>query len=458
MTLVRALAGRAIYDSTGLFPDEGESPLPPKPKSQRQFCGLIVSLFISYESYRSKSGAPRVAFVAKPLHNSSMIPTVKVSRRAAERVRARHLWIYLSDVSDKGQACGGEIVRVLGPRNNVLGSALYSSRSQIALRMVTFGDSPIDRELWLGRLESAWQLRREVVENASAYRLAYGESDLLPSLVIDRFADCFVIQTLSQGMDALKHMWVEMLIERFGPRAIIERNDARVREFEGLPRQSGVVYGSDPGEVEVEESGVRYVVNLLEGQKTGAFLDQRENRAAAAHYGRGRALDCFTFQGGFALHLSRRAESVKAVDVSGAALRLALRNAALNKADNIEVIEANVFDLLREMERDGEKFDVINLDPPAFAKNREAVDSALRGYKEINLRAMKLLSASGTLITSTCSYHVGEETFLNVIADAAADAARTVRIIERRAQSRDHPVLVSMPETFYLKCVIARVD
>ncbi|HEY9232692.1 MAG TPA: class I SAM-dependent rRNA methyltransferase [Blastocatellia bacterium] len=387
-----------------------------------------------------------------------MTTTVTISKRGAARVRARHLWIYRSDVSDATKAQGGEVVRLTDPRGRVMGRALYSSRSQISLRMVAFDDMETDRAFWLARLEAADRLRQQVVRGTTAYRLVYGESDLLPSLIVDRFDDCFVVQTLSQGMEALKPMWLELLIERYGPRAVIERNEAKVRDLEGLPRTAGVLYGADPGELTIEENGVRFAVNLLEGQKTGAFLDQRENRIAAESYARGQALDCFTFHGGFALHLVRGAEQVTAVDISGAAVEQARRNAALNQATNVECVEANVFDYLRERELGGERFDVINLDPPAFAKNRAAVDAAMRGYKEINLRAMKLLSRGGTLITSTCSYHLSEDAFLNVIADAAADAGRVVQIIEKRAQARDHPVLIAMPETYYLKCLILRVE
>lgn len=386
-----------------------------------------------------------------------MATTVTIRKRGAERVRARHLWVYRSDVNDAGSAPPGAVVRVADPRGRVLGRALYSSTSQIALRMVAFDDVETDRDFWLTRLAAAEALRQQVVREATAYRLVYGESDLLPSLIIDRFSDCFVVQTLSQGMDALKAMWLELLVERYSPRAIIERNEAKVRDLEGLPRTAGVIYGEDPGEFTIEEAGVRFAVNLIEGQKTGAFLDQRENRIAAEGYAQGHALDCFTFQGGFALHLARRAERVTAVDISGAAIQQARRNAALNEAANVECVEANVFDYLRELELAGERFDCINLDPPAFAKNRGAIEAATRGYKEINLRAMKLLRPSGTLITSTCSYHMSEEAFLNVIADAAADANRAAQIIEKRTQSRDHPVLVSMPETYYLKCIILRV-
>jgi 23S rRNA (cytosine1962-C5)-methyltransferase len=387
-----------------------------------------------------------------------MPTTAAITKKGAQRVQARNCWIYRSDVTDHGGAEPGDVVRVIDSHKRVLGWALYSSRSQIALRMIAFEDVEIDRDFWLSRLASAARLREQVVRDATACRLVYGESDLLPSLIIDRYKDCFVIQTLSQGMDALKQMWIELLAERYSPRAIVERNESRVRDLEGLPRATGVVYGSDPGEFVVEENGVRLAVNLVEGQKTGAFLDQRENRIAARGYARGLALDCFTYQGAFALHLARQAEQVIGIDVSATAIVQARRNAELNGATNIEFVEANVFDLLREMEQAGERFDVINLDPPAFAKNRASIEGAVRGYKEINLRAMKMLAPGGTLITSTCSYHMSEESFLNVLAGAAADAGRSVQIVEKRTQARDHPVLISMPETYYLKCMVLRVE
>jgi len=386
-----------------------------------------------------------------------MTATVTITKRGAQRAHARHSWIYRSDIVDHSSAQAGDVVRVIDPQKRMLGSALYSSRSQIALRMLTFEDIEINRGFWLSRLEGAERLREHVVRDTTAYRLIYGESDLLPSLILDRYNDCFVIQTLSQGMDALKQMWIELIAERYSPRAIVERNEARVRDLEGLPRAAGIVYGSDPGEFVIEESGVKLNVNLVEGQKTGSFLDQRENRVAAGAYSRGRALDCFTYQGGFALHMAREAEQVIGVDVSAPAVAQARRNAELNGADNVTLVEANAFDLLREMEQAGERFDVINLDPPAFAKNRASIEGAMRGYKEINLRAMKMLTPGGTLITSTCSYHMSEETFMNVIAGAAADAGRGVQLIEKRMQARDHPVLISMPETYYLKCLILKI-
>src|SRR5437588_86901 len=268
-----------------------------------------------------------------------MSTTVTIAKRASERVRARHLWIYRSDVSDHSGAQAGEIVRVTDSRGKALGSALYSSRSQIALRMIALEEVEIDRSFWKSRLDSAEQLRNQVVRDTTAYRLVYGESDLLPSLIIDRYNDCFVIQTLSQGMDALKQMWIELLIERYSPRAIIERNEARVRDLEGLPRISGLVYGNDPGDIVIEEAGVRFALNLIEGQKTGSFLDQRENRVAARAYGRGRVLDAFTYQGAFALHLAHGAEQVIGVDISATAIAQARANAQLNRADNVEFVE-----------------------------------------------------------------------------------------------------------------------
>jgi 23S rRNA (cytosine1962-C5)-methyltransferase len=387
-----------------------------------------------------------------------MPTTVTLTKRGAQRVHARHSWIYRSDLTGHNGAEAGEVVLVRDSKGAVMGRALYSSRSQIALRMIAYEEVETDRDFWFSRLVSAERLRQQVVSDTTAYRLVYGESDLLPSLIIDRYNDCFVLQTLSQGMETLKQMWVDLLVERYGPRAIIERNEARVRDLEGLPRSTGVIYGSDPGEMVIEESGVRLNVNLVEGQKTGAFLDQRENRIAARGYARGRALDCFTYQGAFALHLGRGAEQVIAVDVSAAATSQARRNAELNGLTNIEFVEANVFDLLREKDQTGERFDIVNLDPPAFAKNRASIEGAMRGYKEINLRAMKMLVPGGTLITSSCSYHMREESFMNVLASAAADAGRSVRLIEKRTQARDHPVLISMPETFYLKCMILKVE
>ncbi len=383
-----------------------------------------------------------------------------VSPNGAARARAGHLWIYRSDLIGKPSAESGAVVRVVDQRGRFVAWAHYGKESEISLRLISKGDIEINREFWLSRLRLAADWRRRVVSDTDAYRLVHAEGDLLPGLIIDRYGDCFVIQTLTRGMDALKTMWTELLVEQFNPRLIVERNDAKVRRLEGLPMASGALHSVSPdpdGEMEITENGIKFQVNLLEGQKTGAFLDQRENRAAARGYARGRGLDCFSFHGSFALHLAKGCDQVVAIDVSQPAIERARRNAELNGAANVQFIEANVFDQLRDFDSAGEKFDTIVLDPPAFAKNRGAVEAALRGYKEINLRALRLLNPGGVLITCSCSYHVGEELFLGVLAEAARDAGRDVQIIEKRTQARDHPILLTVPETYYLKCVALRL-
>jgi 23S rRNA (cytosine1962-C5)-methyltransferase len=385
--------------------------------------------------------------------------TVKVNKRGADRVRAGHLWIYRSDIVDAA-AEGGSVVRVTDEHGNLVGQALFSDASQIALRFLSQSNEEIDRNWWRRKIVAAAQ-RRNIPPETNAYRLVYSEGDLLPSLIVDRYDDVLVLQTLSQGTDAVKSLLTEILIEEFNPRAIVERNDVRVRELEGLPLIAGTIYGDAPEELVILQHGLQFYVEPLGGQKTGSFLDQRENRlaarAAAQTTNKQRALDCFTFNGAFALHLAQVCESVIGIDISGDAVAGARRNAELNAVSNVEFREANVFDVLREMERAGERFDMIVLDPPAFAKNRASLKAAIRGYKEINLRTLKLLNSGGVLVTCTCSYHVSEELFLEIIADAAIDAHRRAQIVEKRMQASDHPVLVGVPETYYLKCVIARV-
>jgi 23S rRNA (cytosine1962-C5)-methyltransferase len=381
---------------------------------------------------------------------------VTITRRGVERARGGHLWIYRSDVRDAEGAEGGAVVRVRDERGRAVGQALYSSRSEIALRLLTTRDENIDRDWWRARLRAAAARREGVEQEAGAYRLVYSEGDLLPSLIVDRYGDVLVLQTLSQGTEALKSLFVELLVEEFAPRSVVERNDVRVRALEGLPSQAGVLYGEEPGELEVVQHGVRFRVAPLGGQKTGAFLDQRENHLAARRFARGRALDCFTFNGGFALSIAGACESVLGLDISAEAVAASRRNAELNGASNVEFREANVFDALHELESAGERFDTIILDPPAFAKNRASVEAAARGYKEINLRALKMLATGGHLVTCTCSYHMTEPLFLEVLAEAARDARRRVQLVERRTQAHDHPVLLGVPETLYLKCVVAR--
>lgn len=383
--------------------------------------------------------------------------TITVSRRGAERARAGHLWIYRSDVADAGVAAGGGVVRVRDERGRVLGRAFYSDRSEIALRLLTWRDEETGRDWWRARLRESIARRAGLEQEADAFRLVYSEGDALPSLIVDRYADVLVLQTLSQGADALKSMFVELLVEELRPRAIIERNDVRVRKLEGLEMTAGVLWGDAPEEMEVVQHGIKFAVAPLGGQKTGAFLDQRENHRAARRVARGRALDCFTFNGGFALSMAGVCESVVGLDISAEAVAASRRNAELNELGNVEFREANVFDALRELHEAGEGFDTIVLDPPAFAKNRASVAAAARGYKEINLRALKLLRPGGALVTCTCSYHMTEPLFLEVVTEAASDARRRVQIVEKRIQASDHPVLVGVPETLYLKCLVARV-
>jgi 23S rRNA (cytosine1962-C5)-methyltransferase len=383
--------------------------------------------------------------------------SVTVNKRGADRIRGGHLWIYRSDLLDAEEANGGSVVIVRDQNRNFVGQAFYSDSSQIALRFLTLTDEPIDHEWWRRRIKAAAARRAGIGPSTNAYRLVYSEGDLMPSLIVDVYDDVFVLQTLSQGSETIKPLITELLTEEFAPRAIIERNDVKVRQHEGLDMTSGTLYGKAPEEFEILQDGIRFNVSPLSGQKTGSFLDQRENRIAARAVAHGRALDCFTFSGAFALHLAGVCDSVLGIDISAEAINAATRNAELNNVANVEFREANVFDALREMEASGERFDTIVLDPPAFAKNRASVKPAARGYKEINLRAIKLLNPGGVLITCTCSYHMSEEMFLEIISEAANDAHRRLQLLEKRTQASDHPILFGVPETYYLKCVIARV-
>jgi 23S rRNA (cytosine1962-C5)-methyltransferase len=383
-----------------------------------------------------------------------MHPTVVISSRGEERLQSGHPWIYRADVANV-HAAAGDIVQIRSPRGRTLGSALYSDRSQIALRLLSYGDAPADLALIRRRLESAIAFRRSLAIDASAYRLVHGEADLLPSLIVDRYGDYLVVQTLSQGMDQLLPALIPMLAELLQPRGILARNDPRARVLEGLEQRVEVVAGDLPESVTVTETGIEYDVDLRRGQKTGLFLDQRENRAAAAAYARGRLLDCFSYNGGFALVLGRSCDDTIAIDVSEDAVTRIRQNAARNGVA-VDARVGNVFDELRGLDRLGERFDTIVLDPPAFAKNKAAVSNARAGYKEINLRALKLLNPGGTLITCSCSYHVNEAAFAEIVYEAAVDAQVHVTVVEKRMQGRDHPVLLGVPETYYLKCFILR--
>jgi 23S rRNA (cytosine1962-C5)-methyltransferase len=385
------------------------------------------------------------------------MPVVTITARGIERITSGHLWIYRSDVSEASAAEPGAVVRLLDRKKHYWGQGLYSSASQIAVRLLTREERPFDEAFLAERISAAAAFREQIAPGVQARRLVAAEGDLLPSLIIDGYGDCLVIQTLSQGMDRLKPVIVEVLRKEFTPLSIIERNDVAVRALEGLPGQAGVLAGEDIGEVVVQENGRKFCIDLRRGQKTGAFLDQRENRAAAAGYARGRALDCFTYTGGFALTLAPHCASVLGVEASADALALARRNQELNGFTNLEWKEANCFDFLKAADQGKERFDTVVLDPPAFARQKPSLESALRGYKELNLRALKILKSGGYLVTCSCSYHVSEADFLDVIASAALDAHRTVSVVERRTQSRDHPILLTVPETHYLKCLILRV-
>ena len=384
-----------------------------------------------------------------------MSPCVTISARGEQRVRSGHPWIYRADVVDV-DADGGELVQVLGPRQRLLGHALFSDRSQIAIRMLARGEQRVDESLIRDRIEAAMTYRTSLRLDATAYRLVHGEADLLPSLIIDRYGDHLVVQTLSQGMDRLLPSITTHLVDLLRPVGILARNDPKVRALEGLPQTVDVLHGTIPDAVVVREGPVEYAADLRRGQKTGLFLDQRENREAAARYAHGRLLDCFSYNGGFALRLAPQCTEAEAVDISADAVTRIRANAERNNLPQLQAREANVFDELRRLERSGERYDTIVLDPPAFAKNKASVPNALAGYKEINLRAMRLLAPGGYLITCSCSYNVNEEMFEAMLGEASADSRTQVSIVEKRMQGRDHPVLVGVPETYYLKCFILR--
>ena len=379
-----------------------------------------------------------------------------ITPRGVERLRLGHLWVYRSDVRS-AQAEPGAVVRLNDERGNLLGRAFYSDKSQISIRLLTREDVSIDRAFFAARIRRAATYRDLVVENSDACRLVYGEADLLPSLIVDRYGDYFVLQTLSQSSDRLKDLFVEILVDQFSPRGVVERNDPKGRLLEGQEQRVSVLHGDVPEEVLVKENGVTFVCDLAKGQKTGSFLDQRENHWAARRYAFGDVLDCFSYQGGFALTVADRCAQVEAIDMAPAALEAARRNQQLNSTSNVHFREGNTFDVLKEYDEAGRRFQMVILDPPAFAKNRDSIPAARRGYKEINLRALKLLKPGGYLMTCSCSYHITEPLFLQIIAEAATDARRNVAVVERRTQAQDHPILLTMPETHYLKCMILKV-
>jgi 23S rRNA (cytosine1962-C5)-methyltransferase len=383
------------------------------------------------------------------------MPTVTVSSRGEQRIRGGHPWVYRADITGVA-AAGGDLVEVIGPRARPIGSALFSDRSQIAIRMLTVGETADPPSLVRARLERAVAYRGALGLDATAYRLVHGEGDLLPSLVVDRYGDYLVLQALSQAMDRLTPLVVETLTSLLRPAGILARNDPKVRGLEGLEQRVDVLAGEIPDRVSVREGPVRYEADLRHGQKTGLFLDQRENREAAARYARGRLLDCFSYHGGFALRLAPQCTSAEAVDISADAVAHIAANAARNGLTTLQAREANVFDELRRLERAGERYDTIVLDPPAFAKNKASVANAAAGYKDINLHAMRLLAPGGCLVTCSCSYNISEDMFGSILHEASIDSHVPMTVVEKRMQGRDHPVLMGVPETYYLKCFILR--
>ncbi len=394
---------------------------------------------------------------------------VKLSPRGVARLKGGHVWVYRSDIAVSEDVPPGALVGVADPRGKFLGTALYSSSSQIAIRMLSrepVADLPA---LVAERIRAAISYRERVVANSNAYRVVFSEADFLPGLIVDRYHDVVSVQILTQAMDAepVRSAVVKTLAEELEPAGIVERVDSRIRELEQLPPgKSGLLWGEKSSTVIAmnggqtdsgSTGGVRFHYDGLEGQKSGAFLDQRENYAAAAQYGHGDVLDVFCYQGGFALHLAPRCSTVTGVDSSRPALEMAEKNAALNGRE-LEWIEGNAFDLLKDYAAAKRHYDTIVLDPPAFARSKHDLEKALRGYKELNLRALKMLRPGGILVTCSCSFHVSSQDFLATVADAARDAHRSARILESRSQAKDHPILLSVPETSYLKCLLVVVS
>lgn len=385
-------------------------------------------------------------------------PTVRITKKGSDRWKAGHPWIYEADLERKpAELQGGEVVRVEDGRGWFLGQAFFSRDSKISLRWLSWTDEVVDDAFFASRLAAADALRRRALPDETAYRVVHGEADLLPGLVVDRFGDFLSVQFLHKATEQRKELFTHLLREHFKPKAIVNRSDANVRKLEGLEPEKGMLFGALTGPVAYREGHITLDVDLLTGQKTGAFLDQRDNHVLASEWAHGEALDCFSYAGGFALQLALKAKNVTAVEISEPACALIESNAKRNSLTNVTAVAANAFDFLRDALDEGRKFDTIVLDPPSFAKNKGAIEAAVRGYKEINLRAMQLLNPGGVLITASCTHHVDEERFEEMLDSAAADAKRRVQIIEKRGAGKDHPVLLTLRETRYLKCFVLRV-
>jgi 23S rRNA (cytosine1962-C5)-methyltransferase len=461
---VRAYDNRPTFSS----PNGQKAERPRPDKSERQKSHVS----------NARHGAPE--FVARPKKADQEIssftlkgPGAVIARRAADRLRGGHVWVYASDV-EQVQAGELPLLTVVDNRGIPLGTALYSSASQIALRMVST-ELLTNHEQWLAllteRLHAAFSLRASLMktdEDTNAARLVFSEGDALPGLIIDKYADLIIMQLLTQGLDRqdTRETIVKALREQFDPATIVERPDPRIREIEQLPAPSlEPLYARDTSQpllhTQFRMNGLSFHYDAGAGQKTGAFLDQSRNYAAAEHYAHGDALDVCTYQGGFALHMARKCTRVTGVDVSRAALEVAERNLEANRsriAGEVDWIEANAFDLMRDWSDTGMQFDTIVLDPPAFAKTKRAAENAVRGYKELMLRALKMLRPGGILVTCSCSHHVSLAEFTQVVATAAVDAGRRVQLLERRGAAPDHPHILSAPETEYLKCLICEVS
>ena len=385
----------------------------------------------------------------------AQLPTVRIGRQGARRWRSLHPWVFRDDVLDDGAAHPGAVVRVADDAGRALGVAFWSGTSKIALRAIARDERIPDERLWAARVGSALARRGEHAPR-SARRVLFGESDGVPGLVADLYGAHLVLQVLTAGAQAIAGTIADALAAHLPVESVLLRNDPSVRTLEGLPREVRQLRGTTPEAIPIDEEGVTFVVDPWRGQKTGAFLDQRENRIAAGALSRGRVLDAFAYQAGFGLHAAARADEVVVLDASADALARARENAARNGRSNLSFVEGNAFDDLRERERRGERFDVVMLDPPAFAKSRGDLPAARRGYKELNIRGMRLLAPDGLLITSSCSYNLREPEFEEVLREAAADARREMVVLARRGQAADHPVLLGFPESRYLKCFVLR--
>jgi 23S rRNA (cytosine1962-C5)-methyltransferase len=397
--------------------------------------------------------------------SSAPVARVIVNAHAVARLRSGHPWIFKSDIERLDQVAPGALVRVEDQRGKPYGSALYSSNSQIALRMIA--PNPVEAEkypeLLRYRIRQAIAYRKRVVRDSDAFRVLFSEADITPGLIADKYNDVISFQVMTQAMDApfAREILLEELKAAFKPETILERVDPRIREMEGLaPREDQAAYSrlkKPKTTTQFHMNGIAFHYDGSAGQKTGAFLDQRENYAAAERYAQGRALEICTYQGGFSLHLNRVCDHITAVDISADALAVAERNRELNAQKPIEFVQADAFELMRQYADSERRYETIVLDPPAFAKSKKSTEDALRGYKELNLRALKMVRNGGVLVTCSCSFHVSEEDFLSMLSSAALDARRSIHVLEKRMQSVDHPVLLNVPETHYLKCIVCSI-